>query len=447
MEDVSSKDPPVPSTTPEGTGITAPAAPDASTAAAQTTVTDAPPDPDATLEEGEECAVQTLYEGTSRCSCCIKWVKEYPPDLEVAVEQQPKVKKKALSARMRRNHDGGEGGKPLVLDSVVVRSASLKKTLAEVFAGYDGITPTLKKVVFKAPFHPFYYRWKLFRQILERQRREDPAAAAHSQLLYDVLGAELSDTMAELEDHLSHGVISAPLLWTLFEPGTRVVAKLGGGDVRRFFVVDSCKPAIDGALALMVRFVDWNGQRFGFAKAMLSIPHFGGTRAIRDLNVHPAKFLADRKKVEAEAIARGRKFEGLRGFHHMAYSGVVRLSHPQGRGMSSMFRSIGRGQVRQVADGRIVVDASNYFRETGDQSNQLDPLSEPFTPKIAVKDTVHGGRQPERSRPQMGGSDTIDQMRDEDGTTRKLIRTEAKSTDKKQNSGKLHAVRDRPFPM
>ncbi|KAF6835224.1 hypothetical protein CPLU01_04484 [Colletotrichum plurivorum] len=388
--------------------------------------------PDATLQEGEECAVQTLYEGRARCTCCTNWVEEYPRDLRVAVEQKPEVKKKALVARMRKNHDGGEGGRPLVLDSVVVHSASLKKTLAEVFQGYDGITPTLKKVVFRSPFRPFYYRWKLFEQILERQRREDPAAAAHSQLLHDVLGAKLADTMAELEDHLAHGVISAPLLWTLFEPGTRVVAKLGGES--RFFIVDSCKIAGDGSLALMVRFVDWDGQRFGYAKGMLSVPRFSGTRAIRDLNVHPAKFLLDQEKTEAEAIARGRKFESLRGFHHMAYSGMVRLARTKEREVNLVYRSTRRDPGQRMVDGRIVVDAETFFRETGDASNQLEPLDKPVTPRITVTDKVHGGGPVRTHTPQLVMTDPLGQMRDEDGAVRQHIKTEELSPNKTKES-------------
>lgn len=106
--------------------------------------------------KGAHCTIQTLYEGRSRCFCCKNWVKEYPKDLRTAMEEQAGTKQKALVARMAKNHGDG---KPLVLNSIVVQSSSLRKTLEEVFQGYRGITASLKKLVFKAPFHPFYYRW------------------------------------------------------------------------------------------------------------------------------------------------------------------------------------------------------------------------------------------------------------------------------------------------
>ncbi|KAK4148814.1 hypothetical protein C8A00DRAFT_38590, partial [Chaetomidium leptoderma] len=67
---------------------------------------------------------------------------------------------------MGKNHDG-DGGKPLVLHSVVVQNSSLKETLSEVFDGFKGIIPSLKKLVFKSPFKPFHHRWSRFTQILE----------------------------------------------------------------------------------------------------------------------------------------------------------------------------------------------------------------------------------------------------------------------------------------
>ncbi|GKT82374.1 AAA protein [Colletotrichum tofieldiae] len=187
--------------------------------------------------EGAEYAVQTLYEGRPKCSCCKNWVEDFPKDLHVKIESQPEVKRKALVVRMRRNHDGGEGdGEPLALDSIVVQSSSLKATLSELFEGYEGITPSLKKVVFRSPFRPFYYRWKHFGHILDRQKRHDPTAATYTQLLYNILSNNFGSTIAEIDDHASHGVITHSQLWALFEPGTRVIAKEGHDE--RFFIVD-----------------------------------------------------------------------------------------------------------------------------------------------------------------------------------------------------------------
>lgn len=220
---------------------------------------------------------------------------------------------------MRKNY--GEG-KPLVLDSVVIQSPSLIKKLGEVFEGYSGITTSLKKLVFKYPFRPFYYRWAQFGQILERQKLEDPAASKHSRLLYDVLNTELGSTMAEINDLFQHRVMTYPLLWSLFEPGMRIVTKEKGHE--RFFILENCVYNYDkGYLAVKAKLVDWDGKRFGWTNGQVAICEYFGTRDIIQLDVYFTSFHHSREKTEAMAIARGQKFRDLCGFHYKAYSGQI----------------------------------------------------------------------------------------------------------------------------
>ncbi|KAI0525365.1 hypothetical protein F5B22DRAFT_589595 [Xylaria bambusicola] len=315
-----------------------------------------------------ECEVKVLYEGPPKCPCCKNWVEEYPDDLRIALEEQPDVKLKALVVRMRKNHGDG---KPLVLDSVVIQSPSLKETLGEVFQGYSGITASLKKVVFKSPFRPFYSRWQRFGQVLERQKKEDPASAAVSQLLYDVLYAELHDTMTEIRDLIEHRVITYPLLWALFEPGKLVVQDCQGE--KRFYIFESCSYKEEGCMILAAKFVDWDSHHFGYATQFLEIRGFNGTRNITELELFPAQFLLSREEIEAVAIRRGAKFQALREFHYMAHSGYV--EHKLGK--------------RKV-DGRIIIDAVSFFHANPSKRLVLAPLNnDPVMPKIQVADETH----------------------------------------------------------
>ncbi|KAJ3949653.1 uncharacterized protein N0V96_000777 [Colletotrichum fioriniae] len=324
------------------------------------------------LTEGYKCEVQTLYEGPPKCQCCKNWVEEYPDDLRTSVEQQPEVKLKALIVRMRKNH---EDGKPLVLDSIVVQNQSLKETLGEVFEGYAGITASLKKLVFKSPFRPFYYRWQQFTEIIQRQMQNDQAAATFSQLLYKVLYAELRETMAEIKDHLSHGVITYPLLWALFEPGKLVVVNRDGDAL--FYLAQSCGYTEEKGLVVSVRFIDWDLDQFGYADGALNICEFAGTRKITEIRVFPAEFLESRSKAEAIAIERGVKFQNLRGFHYMAYTGFVEYQSGRHRGKRSV-------------DERIVVDSASYFRANPSERAPLAPLkNDSVVPKINVDEETH----------------------------------------------------------
>lgn len=279
--------------------------------------------------EGSECSIQTLYEGIQKCQCCKNWVNDYPEDLRVAVGEQLEARQKALVVRMAKNH-GSDGGKPLVLHSVVVQSSVLKQTLSEVFDGFKGITPSLKRLVFRAPFMPFHHRWNRFTQILERQKQEDPDAAAYTQLLYDVLDAEIRDVRTEVADLLDHGVITYRLLWALFEPGVTVFAE--SCQQPRFSVVRSHEYNRQNQYFMVTtKFVDWDGDRFGYATEHVVIRHFEGTRAITELPWFPASFHPSCAEAKANAIARGRKFWELAGVHYRAHSGVISYRGPQNK--------------------------------------------------------------------------------------------------------------------
>lgn len=136
----------------------------------------------------------------------------------------------------------------------------MKETLA-VFEGYQGITRSLDKLVFRTPSWPFYHRWALFEEAFQRQKLEDPESVSYTQLLYDVLDDDLRPVRAEVDIVTSQGLITCPLLWAIIDPGTCVIsAQQGKADL--FFLVESfdCqKDRLDDNLT----FVDWDGSHLG----------------------------------------------------------------------------------------------------------------------------------------------------------------------------------------
>ncbi|KAF4465443.1 ATPase [Fusarium albosuccineum] len=326
--------------------------------------------------EGSRCEVQTLYEGEPKCKCCTNWVEQYPTDLRKAVDEKPETKQKALVVRMCKNH---EEGKPLVLDSISVQSSSLKETLGEVFEGYEGITTSLKKLVFKAPFRPFHYRWKRLTDILERQKNEASPAAAYTQLLYDVLSKELGDARTEIDDLFSQGVTTYEYLWALFEPGSLVYASFDGHE--RLFVVDQCDYNEKmSCLIIEAKFTDWDGSQFGYTKQLLPMCRFSGTRKITDLNIYPARLHPFEEEMKSKLIARGKKFQTLLGAKYKAYSGSIRY-HKEKRSTETL-------DGKRNIDERIMVDAEAYF-EANPKMKFSALTDDPLVPQIDVTDYVH----------------------------------------------------------
>ncbi|KAF2714330.1 P-loop containing nucleoside triphosphate hydrolase protein [Pleomassaria siparia CBS 279.74] len=283
---------------------------------------------------GMRCDVKNLWEGRRKCTCCVNWVEEYPKDVQPNPEETGTVRQFALIVRYRKSHGSNE--KAMTLSSIVVQSPLLKPVLEEVFEGYAGITATLKKVTFSAPFAPFFYRWAHFKKIVEDI--EDDTTHAHAQLLYNVLFKELEETISTYQDHLSHGVITYDTLWTLFKPGDLIFCQLHGEDMT---------------------------MKLGYATCATIIKPFEGTRAITDLDTYPIQFNDEAAAIMEELSIRGKKFEKLQGCHYKLHKGYALLNS------AGLGRRPAVSRYRTV-DGRIVVHAEMYNRYNSDRYNSDD---------------------------------------------------------------------------
>ncbi|RTE82546.1 hypothetical protein BHE90_002856 [Fusarium euwallaceae] len=314
-------------------------------------------------KEGSQCAIQTLYEGPPKCKCCINWVEAYPDDLRMAVEEEAETKQKALVVRMSKNHDDE---KPLTLHSIIVQNASLKQTLGQVFEGYRGITTSLKKLVFKTPFRPFHFRWKQLAELLEYQKQHDRDAAAYTQLLYGVLHDELHEQMAKINDLLDHGVITYNRFWN--------------GDEHSFIAIDCQYNDSEKQLVVTAKYIDWDGERFGYAPTCLKIHEFSGTRKLSELEVYPASLLQSPDETRSRLISRGKKFHSLNtGVHHRAYSGRVTFTDAKRDNDGQLY-----------IEERVMVDAAAYFDLNSGKRLRLEPLdSTCIVPEIRVADDTH----------------------------------------------------------
>lgn len=80
-------------------------------------------------------------------------------------------------------------------------------------------------------------------------------------------------------------------------------------------------PGRDG-IDLACTVIDFNGQRSGFRKVPYCIPNFNSLKKIVDLNVYPLRFHHDPDGLKTRLVARGRRFEQLRGFHVQGWSAL-----------------------------------------------------------------------------------------------------------------------------
>ena len=158
-------------------------------------------DAESDVKRGMISDIKNLYQSKKDDSGRTTWVDTYPNDLAAAAENA-ESEKYALLIRNRKCYNGR---KSLEIDSIVVQSPLLKTSLGEVLKGYPGVTTTLERLSFNAPFKPFVHRWKNLLQVLEDEKDEE--AKSHLLILHRVLEAELRDDLKALESYILNGVI------------------------------------------------------------------------------------------------------------------------------------------------------------------------------------------------------------------------------------------------
>ena len=159
------------------------------------------------IQKGMIGDIKNLYQSKPDDRGRTSWVDTYPDDLTAAAENA-ESEKFALLIRNRKCYDGR---KSLEIDSIVVQSPLLKRSLGQVLKGYPGITTSIERLTFAAPFKPFVHRWKSLLHALENEQDEE--GKAHLLILHRVLEVELRDDLKALDSYILNGVIVRVVLF------------------------------------------------------------------------------------------------------------------------------------------------------------------------------------------------------------------------------------------
>ncbi|KAI8624322.1 P-loop containing nucleoside triphosphate hydrolase protein [Xylariaceae sp. FL1651] len=305
---------------------------------------------------GMVCEKKDLYQKIDKHNRAT-WTAEIPDDLDEAAENE-ETEKYALLIRNRKSYDSR---KKLEIDSIVIQSPLLKTVLRSVLKDYPGVTATLSRLIFSAPFKPFVHRWYQLTKALDGEHDGD--TKTHLKLLHNVLYSELKDVIAATEDYVKNKVVTYEQIWTIFQPGCLVYATRLSKPVAvrlidgQFIQHQRLGPCFQ----LKCDRVDWDGSRFGYDVSPHFIMPFEGTTPITELDCFPLAYHSDEKGTIERLIARGRQFEAFAGFHYKAYRGRAIETTRYGPSMTTV-------------EGRIVIDASAHKKANPNQQLYLKPL-------------------------------------------------------------------------
>ena len=279
--------------------------------------------------EGTTNTIKHLYEGPEKCRCCINWVEEYPDDLKDSASNSDESKAHAIVLRHQKCHDESRE-KDLELHSIKIQSVPLKSALHEIFEDYPGLTPGLKHSIFEKPFTPFFYRWDTLLTHISKAKATGASFLKDLELLKDVIETELKDVFETYDDLIKNHVMSFKYLWTLYPPKSLVVEpdREQNGRYRAYEVIEAENETSSSgdSVSITARYVDWNGEKYGYMYGIMKIPLFRGTRKITELRLIPIDHHPNKPKVLEDLYNRGDKVQKLKDAGHRAYHGTITVA-------------------------------------------------------------------------------------------------------------------------
>ncbi|KPM39105.1 hypothetical protein AK830_g7464 [Neonectria ditissima] len=367
---------------------------------------------------GEVFDVKDVYATSeSLCDCCVTWdeVKPFGRDLEEV--QMAKKERDAYAIVCGRHPHAGETWRTQL---IWINNTDLKSALSDVFEGYPSVDCESPELCFERPFVPFVHRWQKFLQTEADEM--DLALRENLGLLRQVLESEMEDTFRDLKVFEDTGYISFDNLKLAFVPGEVVMHTQGeitAGLLRGIKLITSTDNK-DVCYRFKINHVDWDGLSCGVKVRPLDLEHFDGTRRLVDMAIVPMRCHPDSQSITDRLIARGRKFESLRGQHYMSYNGRLgQMYHTQNH--------LDWDEDSKIAlRERVMIDGGYVHDEERSAPLPLDPLDSLTSADAIRKDNarsnVHGNYtrdgdfrhiQPERYYPKNVGEPDLTPLTDE----------------------------------
>ncbi|KAI5206781.1 P-loop containing nucleoside triphosphate hydrolase protein [Aureobasidium subglaciale] len=205
------------------------------------------------------------------------------------------------------------------------------------------------------------------------QPSETELSLRHTQILRDLLYEEFQTLIESSRDMKGQGVMTYEALWTMFLPGALIYAREEGQD--RVFHLLTGKYGFDKdekpVFWLKVRFIEFDGNKFGWSSTKISVAEFQGTCPITSLAAYPIEYHADETTLRTKLVARGSEIESLIGTHYRAYDGIGWKLDIYGQ------------KERHSINGRIVVDAVGWNRYMPNQAIYTSTLDSKGSDKTA----------------------------------------------------------------
>lgn len=269
----------------------------------------------------DEIKLKLLYTNDSGCGCCTRWSEYADPVLETAILNR-KLSDYSIIHRMKKEPGGhGQSGRNYQTHSIVLRGTPLMNIVREVFDGYLGLDLEGTEITFVTPFKPIVHRWAQLEKLATLSRVTPGNSIDLAKKLIELFQPLVAPYLAALQDAKTLGTISFSLLWTLFTPGDIVIKeKMGVCSAYRIISLklhQAENPKKPSWWDIHHENVDWNGATTGYVIDLSCIFEKRDTSLrLAALPILPLSLREDRVALKGALLARGRRFEKLRGYQY-----------------------------------------------------------------------------------------------------------------------------------
>ncbi|KAK8079549.1 hypothetical protein PG997_007367 [Apiospora hydei] len=284
-------------------------------------------------------------------SCQVRW-----SEFAVVDEEEADLQKRALQVPIVHRHEFKN--KRWITSDITVQDEAMRKVLDKVLNKYQDLDLEVINYTFEPPFMPLVHRWddlKTYHATAEAGSLKNAATALLAFLTPVIASSVLSHALTK-----KTGKVNFENIWQIFPRTSWSLPNFSASTPSAGYrpEIGSC-PA---AWTIDIEYVDWNGEASGFTTTSVNMCEFEGVRRVQALPVFPISFLGDVEKTKATFIARGRKFESLRGYKFMLCNGTkitLETEKPEQRPVS----------------GKVCVDAYAYYRGCNIVKPKLRSLS------------------------------------------------------------------------
>lgn len=270
---------------------------------------------------GSKCEIITFYNHSrSSSQRHARWSEFQDP---VAEETRLKELGKAFALIHRQSKVVNDDLISWATTSIEAQSPRLRTVLDTVFGDYPSWYSDGSPYAVTPPFQPYVQRWESFLEV-GRQHNLDEKTAKELELLRRELEPRVEGHLSALDRVRKTGTISFEDLWLILNPGCFMISREASHARVSKLVQASFIPATTKERAryeLSLAHVEWNGTYCGIGATSERITDYKDSISVAKLPVYPVEFAEQWKETEQRLIARGRKFESLRGYHVKMYEG------------------------------------------------------------------------------------------------------------------------------